>query len=112
MDRVRLNRELTLETPQTTPDGAGGFERTWTPLGTLWAELRARTGRETEGAVASLSRMRFRIIVRAAPVGAPSRPQPGQRFRDGARVFAVRAVAEHDQGARYLTCFAEEEIAV
>ena len=55
------------------------------------------------------SAMGYRITVRAAPVGAPSRPRPDQRFREGARVFRILAVAERDAVGRYLTCFAEEE---
>jgi hypothetical protein len=52
----------------------------------------------------------LRIIVRAAPEGAPSRPLPEQRFRAGQRVFRILAVSEADTGARYLTCFAQEEV--
>ena len=38
------------------------------------------------------------------------RPVPGQRLRDGARIFAIRAVAERDGDGRYLTCFTQEEV--
>lgn len=107
----RLNRQLMLEEASRAPDGAGGWQESWAALGTLWAEIDARTGRDTGGEAAHLSLMRYRIIVRAAPHGAPSRPRPGQRFRDGDRVFAITAVAERDADGRYLTCFAEEEVA-
>lgn len=107
----RLNRRLVLEGPSRAPDGAGGWQESWAALGTLWAQIDARTGRDTGGEAAHLSLMRYRIIVRAAPRGAPSRPTPGQRLRDGDRVFAITAVAERDADARYLTCFAEEELA-
>lgn len=53
--------------------------------------------------------MGFRITVRAAPQGAPSRPTPLQRFRDGARLFAIEAVTEADPEGRFLVCFAREE---
>ena len=33
-----------------------------------------------------------------------------QRLRDGARVFTILAVTEHDQDAQYPTCFAREEV--
>jgi head-tail adaptor len=52
----------------------------------------------------------YRIVVRAAPPGAPSRPQAGQRFREGGRLFAIRAVAEAGGAGRFLVCFAEEEV--
>ncbi len=105
-----LNRQLVLESAQRAADGAGGFTETWVALGTLWAEVEARTGRERTGAEVTISTMRYRITVRAAPVGSPARPQPGQRLRDGARLFAIRAVSEADAKGRFLTCFAVEEV--
>lgn len=109
---VHLNRRLVLEDETRVSDGAGGFSASWDTLGTLWAEISARSGREASGEDASVSRTGFRITVRAAPFGAPSRPKPGQRFRDGARIFRIEAVAERDAQARYLTCFCEEEVAL
>lgn len=112
MSRPHLNRALTLEAPQRVSDGAGGFTVSWTPLGTLWAEVTARTGRETVQGGAAVSRMAFRIVVRGAPQGSPERPAPEQRFRDGGRLFTIQAVSECDAQGRYLTCFAEEELAI
>lgn len=107
---VHLNRKLTLEEMERTPDGAGGFHDTWAVLGTVWAEVRAGTGREKREEFAHISEVPYRITVRAAPEGAPSRPYPEQRFRDGARVFAITAVADTVGDARYLTCFTKEEV--
>ncbi|RKF12963.1 head-tail adaptor protein [Roseovarius spongiae] len=112
MKRITLNRQLVLEAPERVADGAGGFDETWAPRGTLWAEVHARTGREMTGGAAQVSSTGYRITVRAAPYGAPSRPKPEQRFRDGARIFRIEAVADMDPVGRYLTCFAEEEVAV
>lgn len=110
MKRPILNRTLTLEEPVRVPDGAGGFTQTWQTLGTLWAEIKPGSGRERAAGFATVSSIAFRITVRAAPAGAPSRPTPDQRFRDGTRIFRILAVTEADAGARYLTCFAQEEI--
>lgn len=106
----RLNRPLVLEVPQRSPDAAGGFVETWAAQGTLWAEVSARTGRETEAEAVSVGRAAFRITVRAAPQESPSRPKAGQRLRDGARLFRILSVTEQDAGARFLTCWAEEEV--
>lgn len=92
------------------PDGAGGFSESWTAMGELWAEVTARTGRERAEAGVPVSVAAYRIVVRAAPAGAASRPRPGQRLRDGARAFVIRAVTEHDAAGFYLTCFADEEV--
>ncbi|KQB98266.1 phage tail protein [Loktanella sp. 1ANDIMAR09] len=110
MSAPQLNRALVLEAPMKIADGAGGYARQWEPLGVLWAELKAGAGREKAETAATLSRVPYRITVRAAPFGAPSRPVAGQRLRDGARIFNIHAIAEHDTGGAYLTCHAEEEV--
>ncbi len=107
-----LSRALVLEEPMRVSDGAGGFSEGWTALGVLWAEVTARTGRETAMGGAPVSTVAYKIVVRGAPFGATDRPLPEQRFRDGARVFTIQAVAERDPEGRYLTCFADEELVV
>jgi head-tail adaptor len=107
---VTLSRQLVLETPQMVSDGAGGFTRVWASLGTLWAEVRAGAGRETSGEEISLASVPYRITLRAAPIGAPSRPRPEQRLREGSRIFTILAVSEADFAGRYLTCIAKEEL--
>jgi len=110
MVRVMLNRKLTLEDLVRTPDGAGGYQEAWETLGTLWAQVKASSGRQTSEEDARLAEVSVRITVRAAPDGAPSRPKPEQRFRDGNRVFVIKAIAETDVAGRFLTCFAKEEV--
>lgn len=110
MSAPRLNRSLVLEAPTQVSDGAGGFTNDWQPLGVLWADVKAGSGREAAAFSATVSRVPFRITVRSAPYGTPSRPIAGQRFREGARLFHINAVAEKDAHAKYLTCFAEEEV--
>ncbi|MBE9635707.1 head-tail adaptor protein [Salipiger mangrovisoli] len=111
MKTVRLTQNLVLETPWEVPDGTGGFEAGWQVLGTLWAELSPRSGREVQGEAGPVARGRYRITVRGAPVGASSRPVPGQRFRLGERVFDILTVSERDVSGRYLACEAQEEVA-
>lgn len=111
MAAPHLNRALVLEAPDRTPDGAGGYLESWSVLGTLWAEITPRSGRERRNGAASVSVVPVRIVVRGAPHGARARPRAGQRLRDGDRVFAITAVAEHDAQGRYLLCFADEEVA-
>ena len=108
----RLNRRLTLESPTRQSDGAGGYVVSWTALGELWAEVVPRTGRETQTAGTPVAAVSYKIIVRGARVGDTRRPVPEQRFREGSRIFQIRAVTEHDRNAHYLVCFADEEVAV
>lgn len=110
MSAPKLNRRLVLVGPVRVADGAGGYDETWGDLGVLWGNLRPGTGREAAEAGLALSAVAFRVTVRAAAQDAPSRPRPGQRFRDGTRRLRILAVREADADARYLVCFAREEV--
>jgi len=104
-----LNRRLVLEAPQRVSDEAGGYTLIWQVLGSVWAQVGLRTGRETERLETPLSVSNYRITVRAVSLDAPERPRPEHRFRDGDRIYLIKAVAEADAFGRYLTCFATEE---
>lgn len=108
MRGLRLNRALLLEAPQRVADGAGGFAEGWQTLGTVWAEVRPGAGRMAGGIEVAVPVQALRITVRGVPQGHGLRPAPGQRFRDGARIYAIGAVTERDAAGRYLTCAAEE----
>jgi head-tail adaptor len=111
MSGVHLGRKLVLEARQRVDDGAGGYIESWSALGVLWADMRARTGRERDLGEVTMSHTAYRIVVRGAPQGSPSRPVPGMRFREGDRAFPIQAVSERDPAGRFLTCFAIEEVA-
>lgn len=110
MSAPNLSRALVLQSPVATPDGAGGFTTTWQSLGTHWAAIDARTGRESFGALGPSGQVALRITLRAAPFGTDRRPRPEQRFVEGQRVYRILSVAEADAQGRYLTCTAEEEL--
>jgi head-tail adaptor len=112
MKAPRLNRRLVLEQSTRSPDGAGGFTSGWTALGTLWATVDAGTPRVSAQPAGGEARLPLRITVRGAPVGAPSRPKVGQRFRDGGRIYPISAVALSDTAGCYLLCLAHEETAL
>lgn len=107
-----LNRRLKLERSVRTRDDAGGYTEAWAVVGDLWAAVKPGTGREGQATGLTLAKVPYKITVRAAPHGAPSRPVAGQRFRDGDRIMHILAVSDSDPKARYLTCFAlEAEVA-
>lgn len=110
MSAPQLNRPLVLEAMSRVADGAGGFAESWGALGTLWAEVKPGAGRDAAGEEVVMGVVGYRITLRGAPQGSPARPAPGQRFRDGGRLFAILAVTEADAAGRYLTCFAREEV--
>lgn len=109
--KVQLNRRVMLETAQRVPDGAGGYTSAWVPLGSVWAEIKAGTGRERFVAGITRSAVPHRITVRGAPEGSAERPKPDQRFREGSRVFRILAVSERDARGAYLQCSTIEEVA-
>ena len=104
----KLSQRLVLEAPARIADGGGGWQVTWTELGTHWAELRPVSGRERVSGVREVSRVTHRVMVRSAPVGSTRRPKPEQRFRQGERLFNIRGVADADHRGAYLTCWVEE----
>ncbi len=111
MSLPRLGRLMYLETPVRQPDGAGGYIENWIQLGAMWCEVLLRSGGESVLGGAAVSTVRYKITVRSAPVGHPERPIAGQRFRDGSRLFTVRAVGERAGVAGFLVCFVDEEVA-
>ncbi len=110
MTAPHLTRSLVLEAPVRAPDGAGGYAESWAALGALWAEVVPGSGRDVAGQEVTLASVAYRVTVRGAVQGAASRPKPGQRFRDGARLFAILAVSERDPAGQYLLCFTREEV--
>lgn len=107
----RLGRQMVLEARERVPDGAGGFASQWVARGTLWADVRLRAGYRDFIAAVVRPRLRYRIIVRGAPIGAEARPRAEERLREGTRVFDILTVAEADPVGRYLEILAEEGIA-
>lgn len=106
----RLTRELVLERRVRTADGAGGFTSAWEALGTLWAEVLPSRGAVTDRAGQASHEQQWKITVRGAPHGASNRPQQGQRFHEGDRIFLIVSVQEADATGRFLLCRAREEV--
>lgn len=105
---MRLSWKLELETLARVDDGAGGFSSSWTRLGTHWALVEPRSAGLVAGDEVATSAARYRVTVRAVPPESSARPKPGQRFRDGVRVYMIRSVQD-DRDARFLRCLVEEE---
>lgn len=104
----RLSRKLELEERARSADGAGGFTGGWIALGTHWAAVEPLTGRLEAGEGGARSRAGYRVTIRAVPPVSPSYPKAGQRFREGTRVYDIRAVAQGTD-ARHLVCAVDEE---
>ncbi|QOL79785.1 phage head closure protein [Pseudooceanicola spongiae] len=106
----RLNRQLVLEQSMRSADGAGGYATIWSELGTLWAEVLPGSSTVLRQGGLTVHRQTLKISVRGVAIGRPSRPLPGQRFRDGGRIYDIEAVSERDAEGRFLVCTAREEV--
>lgn len=100
---------LVLERAARVADGAGGVVTTWTPQGTIWADVAIAAGREALVGERGASVQEYRVTVAAAPPGAPSRPTAQDRFRHGGRIFHILSVGEVDAKGRLLRCRTREE---
>lgn len=110
MAKPVMNTELVLEEPQQIGDGGGGFRTIWTPVGTLWGEVKSSSARERAVGARQVSEISHQITIRNAPNGSPRRPRASCRFRSGDRVFAIRGIAEADARGAFLTCWTAEEV--
>ncbi|WP_413717141.1 head-tail adaptor protein [Silicimonas sp. MF1-12-2] len=105
-----FRKKLVLEARVAVPDGSGGYWGEWEVLGTHWAEVILRSGRQEVGEGSARSRVSYSVRIRGVPPDGPSRPKPGQRFRDGNRVLHIRSVAEARSGNAFLECLTDEEV--
>lgn len=105
----RLSRKLELETLSRVSDGAGGYTGNWAALGTHWGAVEPLSGRLERGEGVARARTAYRITVRAVPPASSARPKAGQRFREGTRVYDIRAVLQSGD-ARFLSCIVDEEL--
>ena len=110
MRKPVMNTELILEESTQVADGGGGFQVVWSPIGTLWAEIKGTSARERVVGGREISELSHEIIVRGAPNDSPRRPTAQRRFRSGNRVFQIFGIANYDERGRYLTCWTKEAI--
>jgi SPP1 family predicted phage head-tail adaptor len=103
-DPGQMTARLDLEVEQALPDGQGGAETTWEVLASMWARIEPVSHVVKEAALAESGIVSHRIWVHFR-----DDVSPGQRFRKGARSFAVKLVRDPDETRRYLVCHCEEE---
>lgn len=98
-----LRQRVIIERAVTIPDAAGGRERNYQPVDSVWAKIEpvAADAALREGQAAqSLS---HRIILRwRADIDASC------RLVLGSRIFSIQAVADADETRRFLVVLAEE----
>jgi SPP1 family predicted phage head-tail adaptor len=98
-----LNKRLVIEAPLPGLSDGGSETISWQPLGTVWAALRPKSGREAVHADAQTLHTTHEIWLRyrADLTGA-------MRFRLGLRVFAITSILDPDERQRWLVCQTDE----
>ena len=104
IDPGMLRHELALEEAVETPDGAGGFTKSWTLAATIWARLEPVDSAREFWAGRDAAEQTHRVTMRHR-----DDVKPGMRFRMLARLFPIIAVQDADETRRYLICRTREE---
>lgn len=103
MSAGALRHRVTVEVPVATPDGEGGETIVWTPLATIWAEIRPRAAREAVNAHQTEVRTTHIVRVRYRPDILPT-----MRVVSGTRIFAIHGVLDDGERRTWLHLFCEE----
>ena len=102
----RLRQRIEFQSPNDTPDGAGGVTRGWQHHAYGWAEIRAVAGKETLADERLQSQITHRIVTRyRGDITA------AMRVIYDSRVFNIRAVVDQEERSRFLELLAEEGVA-
>ena len=106
-DLGAARRRLVLEVPVPLPDDAGGRAETFSPVATVWAQVRWRSGNERSRAGREEQVARFEIIIRwRAGVNA------GMRFTGliagQSTTYGIISAGDPDGRRTWLVCLCEE----
>lgn len=99
----RLNRRITIEQPVETPDGRGGFTRSWTALSEVFAEVNGLSGTERLEGAQLAARARYRIRIRAL-----SGLTAAMRIEVESRKLAIRSITPMNDAPHIFELIAEE----
>jgi SPP1 family predicted phage head-tail adaptor len=98
-----LRSRLTLETASRADDGGGGTEITWQTVAELWASVRVTGGGEGFSLDRVAGRLTHEIVLRYR-----GDVTSAMRFRDGPRVYDIRATFDPDGSRHWLKCLVAE----
>ncbi|MEZ5776024.1 MAG: phage head closure protein [Hyphomicrobiaceae bacterium] len=101
-----MNRRVIFEQAVLVPEDAGGFDRNWIAVATVWAAVRPVSAREDVKADQRAGTVTQEIVIRHRGDIAPA-----MRVRIGDDVLAIAAVTDLDGTRRWLRCLAERQLA-
>ena len=100
----RLRHRVTLQSPQLTPDGSGGYVELWSDTGTIWASIEPLssamrlTAEQMDYTVTHRVTLRYRAAVSV-----------GMRLSFKSRILHIHAVINPEERNIWLQLLAEEE---
>lgn len=98
-----LRQRVTIESPVDTPDGAGGFTRSFATLAQVWAKIEATSARDqfveqrSEQSTTHIVTIRWRGDVRSQ-----------MRLLHRGRKLLIESVVDREEQRRFLICICEE----
>lgn len=98
-----LRTRLVLEEANRTGDGGGGSDVIWNTVDEVWAAVRPSGGGEGFQSDRVAGRLSHTIFIRYR-----GDVKPEMRFREGTRVYDIRAVFDPDRRRHWLRCLAQE----
>lgn len=98
-----LIHRLTIEEPQSAPDGAGGVIETWVNVVDVWAAVWPNAASEVARDDRVDARMSATVWMRHRDGVSAS-----MRFRRGERVFDIISVVTIEERGRWMQCQVEE----
>ncbi len=106
-----LRHRLTLQQEVKTPDGAGGYTRSWQDVGDLWAEITAVSGKSIYGRERLYggqlqSEISHKIVIRYRSTVSTS-----MRLVFDGRIFNIRAISNVNENDEILELLVEEGVA-
>lgn len=89
LDPGQLNRRVTLQKEVRTPDGAGGYVKTWKTWATTWGCVEPSSGTEPYFSDQLYPHQQYKITIRYR-----AGVQPGMRLLLGKQVLRIRSVGD------------------
>ncbi|MDO8423580.1 MAG: phage head closure protein [Parvibaculum sp.] len=102
----QLRERVVIEKPTRVGDGTGGESLSWAVLGTVWAEVRSRTGTEVTLGERDEARSRFTVTMRHR-----DDVSADMRLVWRAQVLNIRSLRDPDGHRRWLAIDAEGGVA-
>lgn len=104
-----LRHRVTLQQPVLTPDGAGGYTRTWATVATLWAQIEPATQRGQSREIFADQHLEP-AVTHHVTIRYLSGVTADMRLLYGTRVFAILAVTNKDERNVLLQILAREGV--